>query len=107
MKKNNLSKAQILNKKFKTEISGYSSSEVDLYFDQIIEDYIFYDERIEALEMNSEDKTSIISELNDEKEKLQMELHNIKTQLKETEKATNAEMMKTLIDIKEEMKNKL
>ncbi|MCK5806814.1 MAG: DivIVA domain-containing protein [Mycoplasmataceae bacterium] len=104
MKKNNLSKEQILNKKFKTEISGYSSTEVDMYFDQIIEDYRFYDERIEALESDVEDKASIISELNDDKESLQMELHNVKAQLKETQKATNAEMMKTLIDIQQQMK---
>ena len=104
MKKNNFSKEQILNKKFKTEISGYSPTEVDMYFDQIIEDYMYYDERIEALESNVEDQTNIISELTNEKEKLKLKLHNIKSQLKETEKVTNVEMMKTLMDIKEQTK---
>lgn len=100
MKKKNFKAEMILNKKFSNEISGYNATEVDEFFDKVIEDYNLFEEEIEVLKEVRDDNSKIIAEKNDEIKKLNMEIFNLKEQLKQTEKATNVEMMKELREIK-------
>ncbi len=96
MKKNNFKADMILNKKFSTEISGYNATEVDQFFDKIIEDYRIFEERINILEDTVSDNLQVISERDEKINKLKLELFNIKDQLSKTEKATNADLMKEI-----------
>ena len=96
----------ILNKKFSTELSGYNATEVDLFFDKVIEDYNYFeDQKNIQLETVAELRT-IISDREDEIRKLNMEIINLKEQLKKTEKATNVELMKEVRDLKLLLNNK-
>ena len=106
MKKKNFKSEIILNKKFSTEISGYNAQEVDIFFDKVIEDYNTYEEMEHALTEQLQDKDIVISEKDEEIKKLNIELLNIKNQLKQTEKATNVEMLRAINDLKNKMDNK-
>ncbi|NQZ66290.1 MAG: DivIVA domain-containing protein [Mycoplasmatales bacterium] len=106
MKKNNFKADMILNKKFSTEISGYNATEVDQFFDKVIEDYRIFEERIAILEDTINDNLQVLSERDEEINKLQLDLYNIKDQLSKTEKATNVELMKELKAIKEHINKK-
>lgn len=100
MKKKNFKAEMILNKKFSNEISGYNATEVDEFFDKVIEDYNLFEDEIEVLKEVRDDNSKIIAEKNDEIKKLNMEIFNLKEQLKQTEKATNVELMKEIREIR-------
>ena len=106
MKKKNFKAHMLLNKKFSTELSGYNPTEVDEFFDKIIEDYRLYEERVTTLDEIIEESNQLISEKDDEIKQLNLEIMNIKDQLKQTEKATNVELMKEVREIKESLNNK-
>lgn len=101
MKKKNFKSDMILNKKFSTELSGYNPTEVDEFFDKVIEDYILYEERVEALNETIEDHIQISQEKDDVIKQLNLDILNLKDQLKQTEKATNVEIMKEMKDLKD------
>lgn len=96
MKKFNLSSDIILNKKFPTELSGYNAAEVDKYLDLVLEDYRTYEEAIKLVESKLEEKATIISEKDDEIQRLRLEIQNLKTQLRESAKASNFELNKKI-----------
>lgn len=100
MKKKNFKAEMILNKKFSNEISGYNATEVDEFFDKVIEDYNLFEDEIEVLKEVNDDNSKIIAEKNDEIKKLNMEIFNLKEQLRQTEKATNVELMKEIREIR-------
>ncbi|MGL5296795.1 MAG: cell division regulator GpsB [Culicoidibacterales bacterium] len=49
-----LTQAEILEKDFRTELRGYSQSEVDEYLDQIIQDYVAFEKEIARLRKENE-----------------------------------------------------
>lgn len=100
MKKLNLTPKIILEKKFTTEMSGYSAAEVDSFFDMIIEDYQKYQEEIKLLESKLEEKVELINDKDDEVERLRIEISNLKLQLKESSKVSGYEIMEQIKSLK-------
>lgn len=105
MKKLNFKAEAILNKKFSIDMSGYNAREVDEFFDLIIGDYHVFEELIKNLNEKLEDKNKLIELNKEEIASMKLELDNLKEQLKKTEKASNADLLKQITDIKMEMKN--
>lgn len=101
MKKTNFRADIILNKKFTTEMAGYNAEEVDIFFDKIIDDYKTFEDSISGLEQSLEDKVQIIHDKDEKIKALNIEIFNLKDQLKSTEKATNPEILKELISLKD------
>lgn len=93
----NLKSNQVLEKKFKTEISGYSAREVDEYLDQILDDYRKYEEEVDLLSKKLEDRDLIIQQKKEQLEALNLELQNTLELLKQAKASKN-------IDIAEELK---
>lgn len=104
MKKTNFVADIILNKKFSTEMAGYNAEEVDIFFDKVIEDYKSFEDTISGIEQSLEDKNQIIHERDEKIKSLNIEIFNLKDQLKNTEKATNVELMREIKSLKEQMK---
>ena len=99
----NFKSEAILNKKFSTELSGYSAIEVDQFFDKVIEDYNTYEEIISGYTMNIEDKANIIQELKQKNDKLEIEMQNLKDQLDKSLEGSNAEILKEVRKLKSEL----
>ncbi|MGN1276719.1 MAG: DivIVA domain-containing protein [Floccifex sp.] len=77
----NLTAEQIYEKEFHIDVKGYASEEVDVFLDEIIEDYQNYDESIEELSqavMRYEEK---IKELQQEIYTLQNENQSLNEKL--------------------------
>ena len=104
MKKENLNPQVLLNKKFATEISGYKASEVDEFMDRIIKDYNNFIEEREIRTDKINDLSKLLSDRDNRINDLETELEAIKNQLKETERATNADLMREISEIKEKLK---
>ena len=97
MKKPNLILETILNKKFPVELlGGYSSFEVDKFLDLIIEDYQIHKSTIETLEQKLVEKNGLLENREDEIRNLELKIENLKVQLKESNKATNYELLKEI-----------
>lgn len=103
MKKLNFKAEAILNKKFSIDMSGYNAREVDEFFDLVIGDYNTFEELIVTLNSKIEDKNKLLDVKNDEVESLKMEIQNLKSQLEKTGKASSAELLKQLKDLKMEI----
>ena len=99
----NLKSQFVLNKKFNIAISGYSPQEVDEYLDQILQDYVTYEELVEAQNKNLEDKNSIISRRDSTIERLNIEIDNLKKQIVEMSKTTHFGLHKELKEIKQKL----
>lgn len=54
MSQNRLTVKQILDKDFKSSLRGYNPDEVDKFLDMIIQDYEYFNQRIEELEQENE-----------------------------------------------------
>lgn len=54
MSRNRLTVKQILDKDFKSSLRGYNPDEVDKFLDMIIQDYEYFNQRIEELEQENE-----------------------------------------------------
>lgn len=54
MSRNRLTVKQILDKDFKSSLRGYNPDEVDKFLDTIIQDYEYFNQRIEELEQENE-----------------------------------------------------
>jgi DivIVA domain-containing protein len=96
MKKTNLILESILNKKFATELSGYNATEVDKFLDLIVKDYETYKNEVDILEEKLNEKNNIIENRSDEIKTLKLEIDNLRTQLKESAKASNYELLKEI-----------
>lgn len=107
MKKLNFKAETILNKKFSIDMSGYNAREVDEFFDLIIGDYNVFEELIKTLNEKLEDKNKLIEHNKEELETLKLELDNLKGQLQKTEKASSAEILKKINDLKTEFKSEI
>jgi len=99
MTNKNLKSNQILEKKFKTEISGYSAREVDEYLDLILEDYRKFEEEVELHKRHIEDRDILLKEREETIEALKLELentHELLKQVKATKNIDIAEQLKTI-----------
>ncbi len=103
MNKFNLKSDAILNKKFQTELSGYSASEIDKYLDLVLDDYRAYEQLVNVQEETIAERTQIALEKDDEIQRLKLELENTKQQLAETAKATKASIYDELQEIKRKL----
>lgn len=92
----NLKSNQILEKKFKTEISGYSAQEVDEYLDQILEDYRKYEEEAEYNAKQIEDREIIIKQLEEKNDVLKLEIENTLELLKQAKASKNLDVAQEL-----------
>ena len=92
----NLVSDQILNKKFDTEISGYSPIQVDKYLDSILSDYRIYEELLNTNNKKISNIESLVIEKEQEIERLKIELINIKNSLKSVEKNSNNDIIEKL-----------
>ena len=99
MKKFNLTTTVILEKKFTTEMSGYNPAEVDQYLDEIIEDYNAYDEIVKLQETKLIEKTEIITEKDEEIQKLTIEIQNLKEQVKHANKINSYELLEKIKEL--------
>ena len=92
----NLVSDQILNKKFDTEISGYSPIQVDKYLDEILSDYRKYEELLSTNDKKITNIESLVADKDDELERLRIELANAKHTLKNVENTSTAQVLKRL-----------
>ena len=92
----NLKSNQILEKKFKTEISGYSAREVDEYLDQILEDYRKFEEEAQLNAGQIEDRNITIKQHEEKINILQIELENTLDLLKKAETSKNLDVVQEL-----------
>lgn len=99
VKKINLSPELLLKKKFLTDLSGYSPSEVDDYLDQVIKDYQNFNEQIDVLESKLTEKQVIIEKRDTQIQSLKLQIANLKAQLHESNKASNYEILKRLDEL--------
>ncbi len=103
MSKLNLRSEMILNKKFKTELSGYNASEVDEYLDKILLDYKSYEEETEILKRELSDSIEFISDKEEEIEELRLEIDILKKQLNKAEESSNISLKKDIEEIKKKI----
>lgn len=106
MKKKNFKAEMLLTKKFSTELTGYNPTEVDSFFDLIIEDYNIFEENEKIMGDKLEDKIQIIAEKDSEISSLELTIANLKNQLSESEKAGVYDLMKEIKSLKEIVNNK-
>ncbi len=90
-----LTPEEILNKEFKIDARGYRPQEVDKFLDMVIRDYTEYNSIIKALDKSLKDA-------NDDVQKLQQEIRNLKEQLliKTNEESANSKQVTNLDIIK-------
>lgn len=94
--KMNLTAEQIYEKEFHVDVKGYSSEEVDVFLDEIIEDYQSYDETVEELSqavMRYEEK---IKELQQEIYTLQNENQSLNKKLENAQQNGNYDQVDIL-----------
>ncbi len=103
MAKINLKSEILLNKKFKTELSGYNAKDVDEYLDLVILDYKYYEEQTELQNKIIGDKNDIIADAQEEIEKLKLEISVLKTQIKKAEESSNGTMKKDIEELKKKI----
>ncbi|MCP4336298.1 MAG: DivIVA domain-containing protein [Mycoplasma sp.] len=103
MRKINLKSELILNKKFKTELSGYNAKEVDEYLDKILLDYKFYESEIDILKRQLIEKNEFISDKQEELEELKLEIDVLKKQLLKAEESSNLSIKKDIEEIKKKI----
>ena len=71
MEKLNLTPDEILNKEFQVDFKGYSAAEVDLFLDQVLEDYQKMEENVQELLDTIASLEAEVKMLNNEKIELQ------------------------------------
>ena len=69
----NLTAEQIYEKEFHVDVKGYASEEVDIFLDEIIEDYQSYDESIQEL-------SQAIVRYEEKIKELQQEIYTLKNE---------------------------
>lgn len=76
--KSKVTREEILNTKFKTEMLGYATDEVDQMLDNVLEDYRTFEDTISELNIDCNNKAKLIIDKDEEIEKLKLELMNYK-----------------------------
>lgn len=100
----NLKHSTILNKKFKTNLSGYDALEVDAFFDEVIADYKTYESHFEYLSTIIYEKITLINEKDEEIEKLKIKLDSLEERVSYlTKSSSNQYIMKEIEELKKKV----
>lgn len=103
----NLKHSTILNKKFRTNLSGYDAVEVDTFFDKIIDDYKTYETHFEYLSNIIYEKIKLIDDKNEVIEKLTIQLETLEERVAYlTKSSPNQYIMKEIEEIKRKLRPK-
>ncbi|CAM9104423.1 DivIVA domain-containing protein [Mycoplasma marinum] len=100
MKKLNLKSELILNKKFSTELSGYNAKEVDQYLDEILSDYRVYEEKVRVQRLSINEKNELLSDRDEEIERMTLEIETLKSQLSKAEEASSGSLKQEIEELK-------
>jgi len=99
----NLKSTQVLEKKFKTEISGYSAREVDEYLDLILEDYRAYEEMVDLKNNKLEDRLAAIESQKERIIALELELKNTNELLSQAKASKNIDVAAQLKEMQKKI----
>ena len=90
MKRKKLSVSEILSKKFKTELMGYSAKEVDQFFDDIIIDFKEFLDEVDELEIKNAEINKLVNEKEAVIQRLSIEISNLKSKVRRYESKGNS-----------------
>ena len=104
MEKLNLSPEEILNKEFKPDFKGYSSTEVDSFLDLVLEDYQITEENIQEL-------LDLVASLQDEINRLNSKIIELQGKqkvidLSNTTSYSSVDILKRISRLEEEVYSK-